>query len=116
MMKPVLDSVAPLQRAGDLGWIYFIQSVTNGPIKIGFSKNVKERIEDIQCGSPAKLTVLAVHPGTRWGEQRLHKQFATDRIRAGGEWFNPSEKLLKYIWKRGQVYNPDSFVRKENKA
>lgn len=113
MMKPIPDGVAPIQKISQYGWIYFAQSGTDGAIKIGFSKNVKQRLKDIQCSSPEALTILAIHPGSVWNEQQLHKRFGEDRCRANGEWFRPSVKLLRYIWKRGQAYDPSSFAWRE---
>ena len=36
----------------DYGYVYFIQMENTGPIKIGFSKNIKSRMENLQTASP----------------------------------------------------------------
>ena len=64
--------------------IYFIQDET-GPIKIGFSKNVKQRIYSYTTHNPRKIKVLAIIHGTKLEEKRLHNLFRNFCIR--NEWY-----------------------------
>ena len=75
--------------------VYFIQSVNGGPIKIGYSNNVNERIRELQTASPYKLILLAAIVGGVRMENDIHKQFSKYRMR--GEWFKPAKELMEFI-------------------
>lgn len=74
-------------------WIvYFISAECGGPIKIGKSICPETRMADLQVANPNKLHLLAT---CRRIESILHVLFDNGRIR--GEWFRPSERLLRFI-------------------
>ena len=75
--------------------VYFIQIGKNGPIKIGFSKNVGKRFGALQNGIPYELNMLIAVEGDRHLEKFFHQEFKQDRIK--GEWFKPSQRLCKLI-------------------
>lgn len=75
------------------GQIYFIQDVNGGPIKIGYSTNVKERIDSLNY--PGTLRVLALIDGDMAYEKQLHTRFAAYRHKR--EWFEPADELLEFI-------------------
>jgi hypothetical protein len=75
--------------------IYFVQSVDGGPIKIGVSIRLSERLKQLEKEAGRSLRVLGVIPGGRLDEQTLHYRFS--RLRTEGEWFNPGESLLDFI-------------------
>jgi hypothetical protein len=79
------------------GTVYFIQSESGGPIKIGWTGALspQRRLNDMQTGRADNLVALGILPGTRETESFLHRRFAADHVR--GEWFNPSEDLLWFI-------------------
>jgi hypothetical protein len=66
-------------------FIYFIQSGTSGPVKIGLSKTPVQRVSKLQTGNPRELILRHVIPGDRGVESELHDRFKPARIR--GEWF-----------------------------
>ena len=78
------------------GEIYFIQLGSIGPIKIGFSKNVENRLPNLQSASPWELELLYRSRGTEKNEKYLHQRFLKWNIR--GEWFHPDKEILKYIY------------------
>jgi hypothetical protein len=78
-------------------WVYFIQSIMGGPIKIGRAHNPEKRIKDLQVSHPEKLRIIAVMPGHSAVERCLHRLFAADRVPNSREWFNPSKDLLAFI-------------------
>lgn len=80
--------------------VYFAQRRQHGLIKIGYSRNVANRLQ--QMG--AKM--LGVVPGDRVTEKELHKRF--DHLRARGEWFRPGDDLLTYIRTEAQGHKPDA--------
>lgn len=83
--------VLPLAEAGDPGFVYFIQAGKNGPIKIGWTTSLEERIDALQTGCPFRLRVLAAIEGTKQDEAAYHRQFAEHRMR--GEWFKNCEAI-----------------------
>jgi hypothetical protein len=78
----------PSQRP-DTPWtttLYVIQSVHGGPVKIGVSSHVEERLALLQVGSPYRLQIVDAFPGVPSRIERLlHKRYAAYRLH--GEWF-----------------------------
>src|SRR5437870_6473325 len=77
--------------AGD---VYIIGSRVNGWYKIGRSTDARTRRRALQNGFPFTLETIAT-VRTRFSlgiEQRLHKQFAKERMH--GEWFAFSNERL----------------------
>lgn len=76
--------------------IYFIQSGSAGPIKIGYTaSSVGRRLATLQTAHPEKLTLLAHVAGDRAKEKALHSRFESHRLE--GEWFNPDHEILNMI-------------------
>ncbi len=82
------------ERAKILSKIYFIQS-GNGPIKIGYSIQIENRLPTMQSGNPCPLTLLKTVFGGQSEELAIHRKFKAIRIR--GEWFEPTSELLNFI-------------------
>lgn len=74
--------------------VYFIQ-VPSGPIKIGTSKNLKQRLAYLQVYTPEPISLLGVHVGSFVEERAAHERFA--HLRLHGEWFESDPALLAYI-------------------
>jgi hypothetical protein len=74
--------------------IYFLQAGNNGPIKIGDSDAVHERLAELQVGCPYKLKLLFVYNGREFDEAGLHKKFKHENIR--GEWFRPARSIVEF--------------------
>lgn len=75
------------------GFVYFLEC--EGRIKIGFAKNVENRIRALTTSAPRPIRLLATMEGTRDDERKLHERFAI--YRTHGEWFNPGDRLTEYI-------------------
>jgi len=75
--------------------IYFAQSGTDGPVKIGCADDIRKRMRALQTGNPDGITLLAVIPGGLPEERKLHLQFA--HLRQRGEWFIASPALRRFI-------------------
>jgi hypothetical protein len=56
---------------------------------------VARRVATLQTASPAPLVLLACMDGDRQAEARLHRRFASARVR--GEWFRPVPALLRFL-------------------
>jgi hypothetical protein len=75
--------------------VYFILDTGNKLIKIGFSKSVEARLNNLQMGNINALRLLAVCEGARTEENRLHKKFAKHRVRS--EWFKDCKEIRDFI-------------------
>lgn len=80
-------------------WVYFIACLgPGGPIKIGYSEDVKTRMSDLQGANPYELVLIHKLHGDRTDEGRMHKRFFDFRIYGTrSEWFFPSPELTTYI-------------------
>lgn len=74
--------------------VYFIQAGL-GPIKIGYTTDIKRRLPSLQTSTSKKLRVLATIAGRVGLERELHRRFHEHRI--SGEWFRPAPELLAFI-------------------
>jgi len=72
-----------------MGYVYFIQA--NNAIKIGFAKDVRKRMGQLQTSHPDTLILLGMHGGDVTTETSLHTRFSDARIR--GEWFQPTPEI-----------------------
>lgn len=88
-------------RSNGPAWVYFIQAGQDGPIKIGVSDSVFDRLKALQTGNPEPLRLIAAVIGDTQDELALHRRFRRQRLI--GEWFRPSKKLLEYAnrWQLG---------------
>lgn len=75
--------------------VYFIESGSGGPIKIGSTQNVARRVKILQTGNPEKLNLLHWTTGGNALELHLHEEFKEFHIH--GEWFRPENKLTHLI-------------------
>lgn len=91
----VFDLAVDSFLSENLAGVYFIQQGTDGPIKIGHTKNVDRRLRSLSTGSPVALHVLALTPGGEREERALHRRF--DSLRMQGEWFAPAPELIAFI-------------------
>jgi hypothetical protein len=70
-------------------FIYVIAADTDGPVKIGFSKNPDKRLRQLQTGFPETLVLHHVQPfepgRAKLVEKLIHKAVAYKRTK--GEWF-----------------------------
>lgn len=83
-------------------YIYFIQPVAGGLIKIGRADDPEQRLKNLQCGSPVKLRLCSFHEAPLDMETRLHLLFS--RYREHGEWFKPCPLLAGIA---GAIADPD---------
>lgn len=77
--------------------VYFIQR-QSGPIKIGFTKNLKQRLSALRTSSAEPLTLLGHIPGGKEIEAELHARLSAHRLK--GEWFNAASEVIAEIERR----------------
>lgn len=70
--------------------VYLVEGA--GLLKIGFARDVADRLAALQLGSPVPLRVVAYVPGeARKLERWLHLRYKHCRMH--GEWFEPGPEL-----------------------
>lgn len=74
--------------------VYFAEAVGLSAVKIGYSSDVLQRVQDIQVHCPVEVSVIGVIPGTRETEAAVHRRFAAAHIR--GEWFRLWPEILEF--------------------
>jgi len=67
-------------------YVYFVEAVGAGIIKIGVTVDVSQRVSDLQSCFPYQLKLLTFIPGGLNLERTLHMLFHEHRFK--GEWFN----------------------------
>lgn len=71
----------------DGSYVYFIQPIDGGLVKIGVTNDLIGRLSLFQCGSPVKLHIVKfIQTDDRDLERRVHTAFA--KHRRHGEWFD----------------------------
>lgn len=80
--------------------VYFIGANDIKMVKIGKSKNVEQRIKDLQLASPVALSLLLLIPyeseeDAYKAEREFHHTF--NEYRTVGEWFNIKGDLKNFI-------------------
>lgn len=112
MSPPILDCPEILANFEDKDSIYLIKCGSS-KYKIGFSKNPKARLKQLQTGNPEVLDIIACCPGSKKLEASLHKFFEVKQIKGSSaqEWFvlsdNDVEKI-KYLFTT--INSSDKFI------
>lgn len=73
-------------------FVYFVQQGDGGPVKIGVAKDPRNRLADLQVGSPYPLRLLCVFRTIVAYESELHRTLRDYRL--SGEWFEPHPLIL----------------------
>lgn len=77
--------------------VYFIEAMNR--VKIGYAKDLADRLERFQVGCPVALAVLGVVPGGKEREREIHEKMY--RHRTIGEWFRIHPEITAYIGEHG---------------
>lgn len=105
-IAPASNDTTPVRKTHPEGWrrkggaqtsVYFMQAGEGGPIKIGLTNCVANRLRYIQTGQPCEIELLGSVTGGKDLEEALHVRFAADRLR--GEWFKDTPELRAVIEK-----------------
>lgn len=83
-------------RKTDRGLIYFLRFGKSGPVRIGFTKTtLRQRLRELQAGSPIPLRLLGTMNGTMGEEIELHRRF--EPLRVLHSWYHSDPELLSRI-------------------
>ncbi len=77
--------------------VYFIADPVRDVVKIGFSKDVRKRLKQLQTSNSNQLILLGYVQGSRIEEQYYHKLFSKDKSELVGEWFVLSDNIIDYL-------------------
>lgn len=87
--------------------IYFAQSVVGGPIKVGTTYDLGQRVKSLGRAFSGPFRVLAVMDGGYIEEKAIHGRFVNLRIAGNGrELFEPGPSLLQFIAENGKSWSP----------
>lgn len=94
---PVIEPPKPKRWLGTVrgGPVCYFIGGAEGPIKIGYSRDVNARLAKFQLGSPVALDILAITPGGEAQEAIYHARFEAHRLH--GEWFNRAPEIIAEI-------------------
>lgn len=95
LASPADDIPDEAEPATPVSQVYFIQAGECGPVKVGFTSNLKERLDALQVGHPENLRLLGARQGGPAEEAELHRRLAAHRVR--GEWFAPAPEVLSAV-------------------
>jgi hypothetical protein len=83
--------------------VYFVRKNTDpfGPIKIGFTRKMEARLEQLNRAVDGGVFVFASCEGGAAREREFHQKLAAHRLE--GEWFSPSDEVLSEIEALGSI-------------
>lgn len=88
----IFQSAPPIEYGECL---YFLQSGTGGPIKIGYTKQLATRLNALHKMNGGSIRFLGALAADKQEEKRFHERYAADRLH--GEWFRLSPDILLFL-------------------
>lgn len=79
----------------DTGYVYFLAASELNRVKIGFSRDVAQRIATLRHGSPCDLTLIGTVKAIPRAEAALHDHLSKSWV--FGEWFHHDERVAAAI-------------------
>lgn len=83
----------PNKKVKRSGYIYLAKNTKTNNLKIGFSKNPKNRVSQLNLSSDVKIVYLGSFEGFIDDEKILHKKYKS--LNLNSEWFKFSDEILK---------------------
>ena len=77
------------------GYVYVVQSIHGGAVKVGYSDDPVKRLGGLQTGHPQELRIIGLCRGNSATERDIHK--ALKRHHARGEWFDGTPECHKEL-------------------
>ncbi len=85
------------------GHVYFVEAIGTGRVKIGWSKDIHARMNQIRTGCPVEIAVLLTKRARQSAEFALHRRFADQRVWTNREWFTLEGPIREFIQSRGRT-------------
>jgi hypothetical protein len=76
-------------------WMYAIQAGHFGAVKLGITRDPRDRLRELQTSNAEPLRLVAAWRSFREEERQIHEEFADLRLR--GEWFRPHDEILRLV-------------------
>ncbi len=87
-----------------LGWIYFVEAIGIGRIKVGYTgRRPAIRLSRLKTASPVELRPLGLMRGSRSIEGMIHDHLASCHWR--DEWFHAAPLLLDFISEKASPWS-----------
>lgn len=106
-----------VSESGESVYIYFVQCINGGPIKIGQTTNIKYRMDALQTGNPYLLNpILILYDCKKVFERVIHDYFESFRLR--GEWYkedimSDKEELIRHLIHLADINKYDDYTEEE---
>jgi len=81
------------------GAVYFIEVCGRNIAKVGYSGDIKGRLNDLQVGNPCTLRLMGSVTGPPELEQAVHDSLDAHGHRVRGEWFDTSDGCVDALLK-----------------
>jgi hypothetical protein len=85
--------------------LYFIENPHLSIVKIGRTRDVQQRLKELECGCGVSLRLLRVFENVGMWEQRVHDSLSASRL--VGEWFTLTDDLRAAIMRAPFI---DDFI------
>ena len=89
------DDAADAHERSFMQYVYVVEAVGTGLVKIGVSDNPEKRLHSLQTSNPTDLRLLGYCMGSYAIEQALH--LVLDEYRVRGEWFRNEGKCAQAV-------------------
>lgn len=96
-----------------MSYVYCIEAVGTGLVKIGSSTNPTKRLAQLQSISPVPLRIKYVTHGGELRERELHRRLAG--YRRHGEWFEACREVARAMAEAPPA-NWESEINEQNRA
>lgn len=83
-------------------FVYFMQGVNGGSIRIGYSINPVVTLKSLEKGYPDKLKILLVIPGDEDKAKELQEKF--EHLKLKGGWYKPDKEIFDEIEHLKSIY------------
>lgn len=70
---------------------------TKNFVKIGYSTNVKRRINQLQSANPEPVELVDSIPGTLELERSIHDKLSPYRCEGGNEWYRMTPEVVNFV-------------------
>lgn len=92
-----LNKLLPKEKPPIIGDLYLIHDSSSDVLKIGYTKNIENRLSSLQSATSHKLELLYLITGHAYREKEVHALFDVLRLSQKGEWFKYDNSIIDYF-------------------
>lgn len=86
-----------MRMTDPIGVIYFMQPLIGGPVKIGFTTNLHDRLRQLQNKCPFAMCTLAAYPTVSGLVEEAGIKAALRPFKRHGEWFHAVPEVIALV-------------------